>query len=118
MDSTTLIPWVRKEATLSQYSTEYNSVVILQMLNFTMTDVFEPVISSTRSGYWLHTFTRELGVGNTSVRLPHRATPAIEQIDISDDGINWVALDEALEAEQQDWMRDYKDSLYPRGLRH
>lgn len=113
-DTTELIAWTRKEATLSRLSTEYTDTAILALLNKTMDEVFAPLIAAQRSGYWCHTFTRTLGRNNPSVRLPPRSCPAVEQVDISiDGGQNWTALDEALEAEAQDWMRDYANSNYP-----
>ena len=102
-----MITWTRKEATLSRLSTEYTDTVILGLMNKTMDEVLTPVMAAARSGYWCHTFTRTLGIDNPTVRLPVRSCPAIEQVDISLDGVNWVALDEALEAEAQDWMNDY-----------
>lgn len=108
MDSTAITSWVRDEATLSLYSSDYTSAKILQMCNQTMSDVLEPLIAGARSGYWCHTFTRTLGINNDVVRLPPRSCPAIEQVDISwDGGRCWEPLSEALEAEAQDWMNDY-----------
>lgn len=112
-DTTEMITWTRKEATLSRLSTEYTDDVILSLMNKTMDEVLTPLVAASRSGYWCHTFTRTLGVGNPSVRLPPRACPAIEQVDISCDGVHWRALDEALEAEAQDWLEDYGRQGYP-----
>ncbi len=114
MNTTELVAWTRKQATLSSLSTEYTSSVIIAMMNKSMDEALTPLIAAARSGYWCHTFTRTLGVNNPAVRLPPRSCPAIEQVDISiDNGNTWRALDEALEAEAQDWMRDYGDYGYP-----
>lgn len=112
-DTTEMITWTRKEATLSRLSTEYTDTVIMGLMNKTMDEVLTPLVAAARSGYWCHTFTRTLGANNPSVRLPPRACPAIEQVDISIDGVNWEALDEALEAEAQDWMREHGRDSYP-----
>jgi len=115
VNSTEIIAWTRKEATLASQSTEYTSAIILQMLNRTMSEVIEPIIAGTRSGYWYHTFTRTLAVNNASVRLPHRSVPAIEQVDITHNGRDWAALSVVLEAEHQEWMREYGRAAYPTG---
>lgn len=112
-DTTEMITWTRKEATLSRLSTEYTDTVIMGLMNKTMDEVLTPLVAAARSGYWCHTFTRTLGTNNPSVRLPPRACPAIEQVDISADGVCWKPLDEALEAEAQDWLRDYGREPYP-----
>jgi hypothetical protein len=112
-DTTEMITWTRKEATLSRLSTEYTDTVILGLLNKTMDEVLAPLVAAARSGYWCHTFTRTLGAGNQSVRLPPRACPAIEQVDISADGVHWEPLAEALEAEAQDWMQEHGRDQYP-----
>jgi hypothetical protein len=112
-DTTEMITWTRKEATLSRLSTEYTDTVIMGLMNKTMDEVLTPLVAASRSGYWCHTFTRTLGANNPSVRLPPRACPAIEQVDISVDGVNWEALDEALEAEAQDWLREHGRDPYP-----
>jgi hypothetical protein len=114
MTNEELVAWTRKEATLSSKSTEFSATVINQMMNLQMSQVFEPIVANCRAGYWYHTFTRTLGVGNPFVRLPPRSCPAIEQVDISaDGGANWVALKEALEAEVPEWMCDYGGDAYP-----
>lgn len=113
-DTTEMITWTRKEATLSRLSTEYTDTVIMALLNKTMDEVLTPLIASQRSGYWCHTFTRTLGLNNPAVRLPPRSCPAIEQVDISVDGGKcWAPLDEALEAEAQDWQNDYRTRGVP-----
>lgn len=112
-DTTEMITWTRKEATLSRLSTEYTDDVIMGLLNKTMDEVLAPLVAAARSGYWCHTFTRTLGVGNASVRLPPRTCPAIEQVDISADGVNWAPLAEALEAEAPDWMQEHGRDPYP-----
>lgn len=112
MKTSDLYPWTRKEATLSQYSTGYNTTTLLQMLNMTMSQVIEPVVAGVRSGFWVHTFTRTLGINNPTVRLPPRATPAIEMVEISTDGQCWAPLSEALESEVAEWMMEYgRDQL-------
>lgn len=112
-DTTEMITWTRKESTLSRLSTEYTDTVIMGLLNKTMDEVLAPLVAAARSGYWCHTFTRTLGAGNASVRLPPRACPAIEQVDISADGVSWFPLAEALEAEAQDWMQEHGRDPYP-----
>lgn len=114
MNTTELVTWSRKEATLSRLSTEYTSGNIIGLCNKTMDEVLTPLVAAARSGYWCHTFTRTLGTNNPAVRLPPRSCPAIEQVDISvDNGVCWQELSEALEAEAQDWMRDYGNHPYP-----
>jgi hypothetical protein len=108
-----LYPWTRKEATLSQYSTGYTTTTLLQMLNMTMTQVIEPVVTGVRSGFWVHTFTRTLGINNPTVRLPPRATPAVEMVEVSSDGVNWAPLSEVLESEAAEWMADYGRDRLP-----
>jgi len=114
MDTTELAAWTREEATLSVNSTDYNQTKLIQLMNQTMSTVIEPIIANARSGYWCHTFTRTLGANNAIVRLPPRATPAIEQADISTDGgATWAPLSLALESEIEEWANDYRASLYP-----
>lgn len=114
MNTTEIVTWTRKEATLSRLSTEYTSDVIVGLCNKTMDEVLTPLIASERSGYWCHTFTRTLGTNNPAVRLPPRSCPAIEQLDVSTDGgVCWRPLPEALEAEATDWLRDYGREPYP-----
>jgi hypothetical protein len=105
MNTTTLIAWVREQASISDESTEYDDPKILQLLNQARIEIFEPVIASTRAGYWTHTLTRTLGANNPVVRLPPRAA-AFLHADVRRDGGDWCPLQEALESEQQDWERD------------
>jgi len=114
MNELELVEWARDEATLSARSTEFTRAKIVQLLNDQMRKVFNPLISNARAGYWLHTFTRQLGVGNPFVRLPARAVPAIEQCDISNDsGRTWIAFDEAIEAEAQDCAEEARMYSWP-----
>lgn len=114
MNRSELVAWVRDEATLSSRSTEYTAAKITQLLNQDMRKVYTPLIANARSGYWYHTFTRTLGTNNPYVRLPPRACPAIEQVDISiDGGQRWAALNEALESEAQDWSIEAQSYNWP-----
>jgi hypothetical protein len=105
VNTTELETWTRKQATLSRLSTEYTADVIRGLMNKTMDEVLTPLVAAARSGYWCHTFTRTLGMNNPAVRLPPRSCPAIEQVDISLDGVCWEPLTEALEAEATDWLQ-------------
>jgi hypothetical protein len=114
MNRSELVAWVRDEATLSSKSTMYTPAKITQLMNQDMSKVFTPLIANARSGYWYHTFTRMLGTNNPYVRLPSRACPAIEQVDISiDEGQRWYPLNEALESEAQDWARESEGYNWP-----
>lgn len=113
MNTTELEAWARKQATLSRLSTEYTADVIRGLMNKTMDEVLTPLVAAARSGYWCHTFTRTLGTNNPAVRLPPRSCPAIEQVEISIDGVCWEPLDEALEAETTEWLRDYNGAQFP-----
>lgn len=104
MDVTELTAYVREQAGIADASTEWSAVKILQLLNQTRTDVFEPLITAAKCGYWVHTLTRVLGAANPVVRLPLRAA-ALLHCDIRVGTGLWAPLTEYTEAEQQDWER-------------
>jgi hypothetical protein len=104
VDTNELIAYAREEAALAVESTEYDSVKLLSLLNQARIDVFEPVITAARCGYWVHTLTRTLGANNPIVRLPPR-TAAFLQADIRVGTGQWHPLPESTEAEAQDWER-------------
>jgi hypothetical protein len=111
VNATELIAYVREEATLADQSLDYTDAGLLRLLNVQMRQIFEPVVSDTRSGYWLHVLQRSLGAGNGFVRLPPRLN-ALEQVDVYAAG-RWVALKEALESEAQEWIAEYGREPYP-----
>jgi hypothetical protein len=104
MDTNECIAFAREEASVSSTSTEWDAAKFLQLLNQVRVDVFEPVITACKCGYWTHVLTRTLGANNTVVRLPPRAA-AFLHVDIRHGTGRWVPLQEATEAEQQDWER-------------
>ena len=105
MDVTEITAFVREQASIADESTEWSSAKILQLMNFVRINVFEPVITAARCGYWTHTLTRTLGQNNPIVRLPPRAA-AFLQADIRKGSTgDWTPLQESTEAEQQDWER-------------
>lgn len=106
-----LIAYVREEATLADQSQDYTDEVILRLLNVQLRQIFEPIVTDTRAGYWLHTLQRTLGAGNSYVRLPPRIA-TLEQVDVYYDGV-WRALQEALESEAQDWAYEYGRAPQP-----
>lgn len=112
MNTTELVAFTREEASLSDNSAEYTSAKLIELLNLQLRQVFEPLIADSRAGYWYHTLTRTLGAGNAFVRLPPRAC-ALEQVDITNDGVYWYPLKEALESEAQDWQREYHNAAIP-----
>lgn len=103
MNVTELTAFVREQASLADESTEWSDTKILQLMNLVRVNVFEPVITACRCGYWTHSLIRTLGQNNPVVRLPPRAA-AFMQVDIRQ-GLtgDWVPLQESTEAEQQSW---------------
>lgn len=105
MNTTECIDYVRSQASIAVDSTEWSSAVILQLLNQTRVDIFEPIIAEARCGYWTRTLTRTLGANNPVVRLPTRAC-AVLLVDIRRANDRWYPLQEFTEAEQQAWERE------------
>lgn len=108
MDTNELIAFAREQASVADQSTEWDSAKFLQLLNLARTDVFEPVITACRAGYWTHSLTRTLGANNPVVRLPPRAA-AFMQADVRRNTDQWIPLQLSTEAEEQQWERESRD---------
>jgi len=114
MNTSELIAYARETATIDDDSTEFPASVVMQLMNSAMRTYFEPIVAEARSGYWLHTVTRTLAAGNPLVRLPPRHV-ALEQLDIRQNGGDWIALTECIESELQDWEREWSRASTPQG---
>jgi hypothetical protein len=113
VDAAELIDFARSESGTSVENLEYTDSVILGLLNQQMRLHVQPLIASTRTGFWYHTLSRTLGPGNPYVRMPARAC-SLEQVDVSvDGGVRWQPLKQAIEADADKWLREHEGASAP-----